>query len=231
MTEKIDLERIRKNLIRLEDNIIISLFNRTQFKLNNKIYISGAIEIPNFDGSFLDYLFRGTEKLHASAGRYIDQEEHVFYLDTPQTSIIPRKVDDIGLQRRININQEIMFTYLDALPSICEEGDDNKYGSAAIADITCLQHLSRRIHMGEQVAEAKFQDDPEEYKRLIKLKDVNGLMEKLTNREVEKKILERVKLKGERYYVDPQFISNFYENKIMPLTKEVEIEYFMKKEQ
>lgn len=32
---------------------------------------------------------------------------------------------------------------------ICEDRDDNNYGSSATKDIECLQALSRRIHYGK----------------------------------------------------------------------------------
>lgn len=39
---------------------------------------------------------------------------------------------------------------------ITEVGDDGNYGSSAMYDVFCLQALSRRIHFGKFVAEAKF---------------------------------------------------------------------------
>ncbi len=42
------------------------------------------------------------------------------------------------------------------LPDITVASDDNNYGSAATLDVLCLQALSKRIHYGKFVAEAKF---------------------------------------------------------------------------
>lgn len=39
---------------------------------------------------------------------------------------------------------------------IAAAGDDGNYGSAATLDVLCLQALSKRIHYGKFVAEAKF---------------------------------------------------------------------------
>lgn len=44
----------------------------------------------------------------------------------------------------------MMFTVV-AVP-----GDDNNYGSASMLDVAVLQALSKRIHYGMFVAEAKF---------------------------------------------------------------------------
>lgn len=229
MQTKVDLERVRSTLRGLEDSIILSLFERARLKLNNDIYVPGAIKIPNFPGSFFDYLFKGTEELHAKAGRYIDPEEHPFYSDATQP-IISRKSDNIGVEKRVNLNNTIREMYLEALQHICEPGDDNQYGRTALLDITSLQNISRRIHIGEQIAEAKYQQNPEAYDQLIKARDTEGIIEKLTNKKVEAEVLNRVQVKGERYNVNPEFIASFYKDKIIPLTIEVEIGYFYKRD-
>ena len=59
--------------------------------------------------------------------------------------------------KAINVNDRIMDLYLQRLmPGITEPGDDNNYGSSAMGDVLCLQALSKRIHYGKFVAEAKF---------------------------------------------------------------------------
>lgn len=59
--------------------------------------------------------------------------------------------------KAINVNSRIMDLYLQhLLPGITEDGDDNNYGSSATNDVLCLQALSKRIHYGKFVAEAKF---------------------------------------------------------------------------
>lgn len=225
----ISLEEIRKKLLRLEDKIIHSLFDRSQYKFNNIIYTKGGLEIPDFEGSFFEYLFRGTEKLHDSAGRYTDQEEHPFLI-IPQKPLISRKIDDRGIVSKVNLNDKILNAYMENLPIICEDGDDNMYGSSAEADINCLQAISKRVHIGEQVAESKFHENPNEYIKLIKSKDTDGLTSKLRNIKVEEEVLERVKTKGERYGIYPTLIYNFYKRKIIPFTIEVEVNYFLSKE-
>jgi chorismate mutase len=37
-----------------------------------------------------------------------------------------------------------------------------------LADVNCLQTISKRIHYGKFVAEAKFRAQPDEYTQLIK---------------------------------------------------------------
>lgn len=40
---------------------------------------------------------------------------------------------------------------------ICEPGDDEQHGSSVVCDVSVLQALSRRVHLGKFVAESKFQ--------------------------------------------------------------------------
>lgn len=43
---------------------------------------------------------------------------------------------------------------------ICEPGDDEQHGSSVVCDVSALQALSRRVHLGKFVAESKFQVTP-----------------------------------------------------------------------
>ena len=230
MDSKLDLNTvIRPTLIRLEDSIIFHLFERTHFKTNDIIYTPGKIKVPNKELSFMDYLFRGTEELHATAGRYLHPEEHSFFDNLPE-SLIPRRIEENPIkENNLNFNPKIREIYQKAIHKICKKGDDGHYGSTAVCDIRALQDISRRVHYGLFVAESKFQKDPKEYTRLISDGDVDGIRDKLRNIPVEKKILERVRRKGEKFGVNPEFVEKFYENEIIPLTINIEVEYFLLK--
>ena len=52
-----------------------------------------------------------------------------------------------------------------------------------------MQALSKRIHYGKFVAEAKFLAKREEYSSLIRARDADGLMRLLTDESVEAKVL------------------------------------------
>lgn len=91
--------------------------------------------------------------------------------------------------KAINLNSQIMDLYLQELmPGITEPGDDNNYGSAAMQDVLCLQALSKRIHYGKFVAESKYRAHPEQYQQLIRNRDQDAIMSKLTNEDVEKQV-------------------------------------------
>lgn len=127
-----------------------------------------------------------------------------------------------------------------------QPGDDFNYGSCVMFDVLCLQHISKRIHFGKYVAESKFRASPAEYEPLIKAQDAAGLMSKLTFKDVEKKVVERVKQKaaiygqdlsgnkpppylgdGGTFKVEPEKVAQLYADWIMPLTKEVQVAYLL----
>lgn len=156
----------------------------------------------------------------------------------------------------VNYGAQIMKKYEEEiLPLICKEGDDGQYGSSAVCDIQALQALSKRIHYGTFVAESKFLAQTEEYTKLIKAGDRAGIMELLTNREVEERVIKRVQNKAMAYgqeitddtslvhgsaipddmlkhfKVNPESMGRLYRDIIIPLTKDVEVDYLMKRVQ
>jgi chorismate mutase len=202
----------------------------------------------SFDGSFLDFMFVETEKLHALNRRYTSPDENAFYPHLLPDPMLPNlDYPRILKPNAININAQIMNVYLHKiLPDITEASSDHtSFGSTATADIAVLQSLSKRIHFGKFIAEAKFQAETEKYTKLIQANDTEGIMEALTNLIVEEKVLKRVKLKASTYgqdiddsgtttntgtcKVDPQVISNVYRDFVMPLTKQVQVAYLLKR--
>ncbi len=226
MSLLLKLDELREKLRRMEDSVILGLFERKQFKLNEAMYKPGEISIPNFQGSFLDFLLEGTERLHALAGRYEHPDEHPFTSGLP-IPIIPRRKEDNPLKaNNVNVNPLIKEIYLNhAVRNICEPGDDNQYGSCAVIDICLLQNLSARIHFGEKVAESKFEEDPKAYTELIKARDEEGIVKRLRDEEAEKRVFIRVREKGLKYNVNPDVIESFYREQVIPLTIQVEVEY------
>ena len=133
---------------------------------------------------------------------------------------------------------------------MCEGGDDNNYGSASLCDLSCLQTISRRIHYGKYVAESKFLAQPEEYTELIKSQDADGLMALLTNQAVEDRVVRRVANKAAVYGSDisedipdtlalpvgseslklaPEKVGELYYRWIMPMTKDVQVKYLLRR--
>ena len=93
------------------------------------------------------------------------------------------------------------------------------------------------------MAESKFQSETERFTRLIKDGDRAGIGDAITKPAVEKQVLERLKLKAQTYGTDPSLGINggdqvkinvdavvaMYKDFVIPLTKEVEVEYLMQR--
>ncbi|OQS03709.1 chorismate mutase [Thraustotheca clavata] len=250
------LDDYRNDLIRQEETIIFALIERAQFARNAAIYRKRSETTPSlrefkgkyssFQGSFLDFLLSGTEKLHALNRRYTAPDENAFFPHLlPEPILQPVNYPTVLIPNSININEQIMNVYLQKiLPHVTVDVDDSTtYGSAANADVAVLQALSKRIHFGKFIAEAKFQAETEKYTQLIRNNDAAGIMATLTNMVVEEKVAKRVCLKASTYgqdidtqasgnphwKVDPQLISDLYLNYVMPLTKEVQVAYLLQR--
>lgn len=267
LSDTLSLNNIRRSLILMEDTIIFGLIERAQYARNLPVYEPGAVPVPlwTHEGrqmSLLEYLVRETEQVHGRIRRYTSPDENAFFPDAVPPLVLP----PMGYPQvlwpaaaDVNLNPKIMDMYLNhMLPETTPEGDDRNYGSAAMHDVIILQALSRRIHYGKFVAEAKFRAQTEEYTALIRAKDSEGIMALLTDRSVELKVVERVKLKAATFGQDlntapvaiagahsnggssdtinkddlllripPQAVAELYDEWVMPLTKEVEVEYLL----
>ncbi|OVA09223.1 Chorismate mutase [Macleaya cordata] len=253
--DALNLETIRKSLIRQEDTIVFSLIERAKFPLNSPVYeesssSSSSFLIPGcFDGSLVQYIVKETEILHAKVGRYESPEEHPFFPDDLPRPLLPAYNYPQVLHPAascININKTIWKFYFDELlPLFTKEGDDGNYGSTAACDLGCLQALSRRIHYGKFVAEVKFRDAPEDYGPAIRAQDRDALMKLLTFIDVEEMVKRRVEKKAmvfaqevslndkednnRKYKIDPSIVSRLYGDWVMPLTKLVQVEYLLRR--
>ncbi|OVE77234.1 chorismate mutase [bacterium F16] len=237
----LSLETLRQTLIRQEETLIFAFIERAQFKQNQPCYTPGAMEALSGNQSMLDFFMLKTEELHALSRRYISPEEHAFNTALPKPLLPAFEWTAPIVQNTINSNDEIKRYYLDVIISkICQPGDCGNYGSSVTCDIICLQALSKRIHYGKFVAEAKFLAEPEAYTDLIQRKDTAGIMNQLVNKEVEHRVLKRVWNKASAYGRDPDFndaapkvlpdvIADIYQYFIIPLTCKVEVEYLLQR--
>ncbi|KAK4367575.1 hypothetical protein RND71_011367 [Anisodus tanguticus] len=249
-TESYTLDGIRNSLIRQEDSIIFSLVERAQYCYNAETYDPDVFLMAGFHGSLVEYIVKETEKLHAKVGRYTSPDEHPFFpKELPEPMLPPMQYPKVlhSVADSININVTIWEMYFKKLlPRLVKEGDDGNFGSTAVCDTICLQALSKRIHYGKFVAEAKFRASPDVYEAAIKAQDRNGLMDLLTYPIVEEAIKRRVEMKtktygqefnfngpengGEPVYkIKPCLVGELYGDWIMPLTKEVQVEYLLRR--
>lgn len=247
----LSLANIRDALIKLEDTIIFSLIERSQFMSNDEAYVSGGIPVPGFckggrQYSFLEWLLLETEQVHGKIRRYTSPDEHPFFPDElPSLVLPPLEFPSVlaPFSDEINYNPQIMRMYLEeVIPAVTRNGSDNNHGSSCLIDVTLLQALSKRIHYGKFVAEAKFLAQTEEYTGLIRTKDADGIMALLTDLPQEERVIERVRRKAGVFgqdvgasadnpvhKVDPEAVASLYKDWLMPLTKDVEVDYLLRR--
>lgn len=167
--------------------------------------------------SLFDWMLREQERLHSLVRRYQAPDEYPFFPDVLQKPILqPLNYPKILHENDVNVNKQLKESYINhILPAACakfgrEERADaqENYGSAAVCDVNCLQALSRRIHFGKFVAEAKFRKETDRFVALIKAEDKKGIGEAITDTKVEKKVLERLRLKAKTYGTDPDIASH-----------------------
>ncbi|CAJ1972397.1 unnamed protein product [Sphenostylis stenocarpa] len=242
------LASVREDLIRQEDTIIYGLIERAKFPSNSHTYDAKYAQIPGFCGSLVEFVVKNTEDIQAKAGRYKNPEENPFFPENLPPSSVPSYPFPQFLHpgaASININKSIWKMYLhELLPLLATSGDDGNYAQTAASDLSLLQAVSKRIHYGKFVAEVKFRDAPEDYEPLIRAKDREGLMKLLTFTSVEEAVRMRVEKKAtvfgqevsldsnednEKRKFDPSVASRLYKNWVIPLTKEVQVEYLLRR--
>lgn len=200
--------------------------------------------------SLADWLLAEQERLQSRVRRYEAPDEYPFFPHVLEKPILrPLSYPRILHPNNVNVNKIIRKRYIEeVLPEACRKFDrgdrgetQENYGSAATCDVMCLQALSRRIHFGKFVAEAKFQKETERFVDLIKREDRNGIDTAITDAKVEKKVLERLRLKAKTYGSDPsvgvggnekinvEAVVAMYAQVVIPLTKVVEVEYLMQR--
>lgn len=218
--------------------------------------------------SLLEHMLRETEAVHGRVRRYTSPDEHAFYpsLLPPSPLLPPLAFASSPLADcadAINLNGRVLEAYLTrALPLLTKPGDDGNYGSAALGDVAALQALSKRVHYGKFVAEAKYQASPEEYRALAAARDEEGIMRLLTDAAVEDAVVARVRAKAAAFgrevrnsssgggggggmasakgdaeaeeedtplKVDPDAVAAFYRGFVLPLTKDVQVQYLLER--
>ncbi|CAA7393520.1 unnamed protein product [Spirodela intermedia] len=204
--------------------------------------------MDGFHCSLIEFMLHKTERLHSLVGRYNSPDEHPFFKeDLPEPILPPIQYPNVlhPIADSININRKIWDMYFtDLLPRFAKKGSDGNCGSSAVCDTICLQALSKRIHYGKFVAEAKFQATPDTYVAAIRAQDRDRIMRLLTYEIVESKVKERVETKAKIYgqeiheegdckppvyKIKAGLVADLYGDWIMPLTKEVQVEYLLRR--
>ncbi|CAN6243302.1 unnamed protein product [Urochloa humidicola] len=224
--EQLSLAAVRDALVRQEDSVVFTLLERARHPRNAPAYAPAGGGGSEGGRSLVEFFVREAEALNAKVLH-------------PLASLV-------------TVNDAIWNMYFnELLPLFTVDGDDGSYAETVALDFACLQVLSRRIHIGKYVAEVKFKDAPQDYSPLIQAKDINSLMDLLTFKAVEEKVKKRVEKKARTFgqnvtlednagkqestasdsecKVDPTVLSKLYDQWVMPLTKDVEVEYLLRR--
>ncbi|KAH9065534.1 chorismate mutase [Lactarius vividus] len=269
--DPLSLDGIRSILTRLEDTIIFSLIERAQFAHNPRIYDRGVfkeLEDLKFKGSWLEWFLKETEAFHAKARRYTSPDEYPFTTGLPAPVLPPPEYPPILYPNKVNVNASILSFYVRSIvPRITVQAtltlaclkrsrgitgddeleDDGNYGSAATVDVEVLQAISKRVHYGKFVSESKFRQNPAVFIPHIQQGNTESLTALITNLEVERRLLIRLRKKAMLYAqdfandgeplnnctskgkIDVDCVVDLYESYIIPLTKEVEVDYLLQR--
>jgi len=251
----------------MEDSIIFSLIERSQFQINAAVYEPECEQLGDFrlhqlkcagsNGCLGDWYIYQTECLHSQVRRYKHPTEFAFFGPLPEPSLGSTsggRTDTEPILAPVPpsavVNKRLLETYRSKIvPKLCEDGDDGNHGSTAVQDVHCLQTMATRIYYGLFVAESKFRSENEKARALIEAEDREGLMAFITRADVEKQNIQRVILKartfsqniaageagqmapvltsGTTYKIDPEYVGTVFEEYLMPLTKDVEVEYLL----
>ncbi len=244
MAGEIDpLQEIREDLARQEETIIFGILERAQFGKNLRVFeASDEKTSPSLEEtSFFSHFLHQTEVLHAGLGRYNARDEHAFTDNLPAPLCNFAQKAWPGIKKKaINLNNEILNKYVDdVLPKIAAKDQEGDYGSAVTCDIALLQAISRRVHFGEFVARAKLAMKGQEFLPLIKAKNAEGIMQKITDLKVEENVLDRVRNKvkthlaafsSKKESIDPEVVVSIYRDIIIPLNKQVQVMYILQEQ-
>ena len=143
----------------------------------------------------------------------------------------------------INLNAEVLAAYCGpVLDAVADAGDDHHYGSSVLNDVACLQALSKRIHFGKFVAEAKYRENSAAFDAAIAAGDGAAIMAALTSPQQEAAVAARVARKaaamgasvaevepGAACRVTPEAAARLWVDVVMPLTKQVQVAYLLRR--
>jgi chorismate mutase len=238
---ELNLDDIAARLESLEETVIHRLIDRAQWRVNDIAYLAGASGFPGAEQrSLFELRLQSQEEMDAKFGRFGVPEERPFNKDLPKPLRAVNLPPDGGVAMKdceaVNLTEPLLDSYMMMLPKICPQGDDGQYGSSVEHDVYAVQALARRIHYGAiYVAESKYRQDARGYRKLVEARDRDGLMEKLTRKEVEERILKRVKAKvrglqakvnkSVRNTLRHEPIIVYYRDFVIPITKHGEILY------
>ncbi|KAK0562732.1 chorismate mutase aro7 [Tilletia horrida] len=214
------------------------------------------VQKENWQGNWLTWFLKETESSHAKVRRWEAPDEWPYTpLDQlPKPILPPVSYPEVLKRSAITlVHDRILDFYQSKLvPGITArwgpDADDGQYGSAAVCDVELLAALSRRIHFGMFVSESKFLAAPADFiPHILAEPEPNRteLANLITKPEVEAALLVRLEQKASVYgqdldaaaakvksgqpKIDVNEVVRLYQQFVIPITKDVEVEYLVKR--
>lgn len=214
---------IRPGLDILANEIIISLKKRSRYKQNLEIYRPGLV-IGHDDLSLLEYELARMETLHAELGRYTYASQEAFTDVRHVPLIIRRQPPPCPIYNfATGLGPETIQFYLKWIETSCPAGSDSDtYGETVTTDVAALLNFFERINLGKYVAECKYKESPERYR---KTGGDPAIIERLLmNSEREAKVIEMTMRMAEQYDFDAAQARHAFEW-LIRITLRVETQY------
>ncbi|XP_073128857.1 chorismate mutase 1, chloroplastic-like isoform X1 [Henckelia pumila] len=239
---------IRDTISLQEDTIVNNLWLRSPLGYNADIY-ARKVSSDGFQGSSVERLVRDFENFKVKFGGKYNREERFFFLHNIPNPPLHHTHDEIlhPASYSININPQIWDMYIGKiLPRLVKKhgygyGDGDKFMSAEL-DKVCLLAISRRIHYSTHVAEASFRAAPDVYEPAIIAQDRALIMDLVMHPAWEEATTRMMKVKFRNFEelrhwdeystddkIDPSLVPDLYGRWIMPLTRQVQVEYLLKR--
>jgi len=228
MDKELDLtETLRPGLDILANEIVISLKKRSRFKRNLEIYTPGLV-LGRPDLSLLEYELARMEHLHAELGRYTYANQEAFTNVSGVELIIKRSPPESPICNfPTSLGDEVMDFYIGWIRESCRAGtDSNTFGETVTSDVAALMNLIERINLGKYVAEYKFQNDPETFRKSGG--DAEKILGLIKNQKREEAVLNLASQLAAHYELDRNQAMNIFQWMIEE-TKKVEVEYIQRR--
>ena len=167
MDKELNLEgALRPGMDILASEIVISLKKRSRYKKNLEIYHPGLV-IGHDDLSLLEYELARMEELHAELGRYTYASQEAFTDVRHVPLIIRRQPPPCPIYNfATGLGPETIQFYLKWIETSCPAGSDSDtYGETVTTDVAALLNFFERINLGKYVAECKYKESPERYRK------------------------------------------------------------------
>jgi chorismate mutase len=217
MSLPIELSAIRTEIGRYTPLIIEAMAKRYAEPLNAPVYRGNGTD------SILDKSLSTLEHYELATGQFQNGRGAPFFsLELKGRETIARNTSLHPVL--VDVNPRLKEEYLSFLSHFFKPQDNGRFFATGNLDAEVLKLLSRRVHLGVYVAEAKYRESMDKYDPLIQANDREGMVTLLTNKAQEEKVLAAVREEASHRKVPPHLMHDLFEVVVIPSTIEAELD-------